>query len=439
MVDRTTVHLKNAVRHWIAAVASAPGRTIILSPFVTSPTAGTVIRDAAPSDVEIYTLFDALNFASGASSIRTLRKLAERGCHLYHLPGLHAKLVFVPETWAALGSQNLTRRGTRNKEASTILTEPRVLSKLAKQLEKWMPERVPITLDMILDMEDAVGPLSRTFRQLAKAAASLDAQVHRKAVERQERLHQVQEERAERKRSEEKARAEAVTSRLRNNIARIALISASREGRVEVKSTGQWGSSATWSLSAAAGDDWTRWHLGGKPLQLQRITRYLTLAETTGRIGWSRIAKTRITFVADAVHWTQALLIAGLECRMHCRAEWDEEKIRDGNLAVALRVPGYQGSVSLRGWFSVSDLEIWSISIEEGPRDGLVESLVRSIETDEQSVRRSLIDRLLTPFDYRHRLTGVEANKFFGPAGSRHRIRLAQVNGSPLVVVTSQT
>ena len=80
-MGNTTVHLKNSVRRWVGAIAHAQKQTIVLSPFITSPTAETVVRGADPETIEIYTVFEALNFASvsnhhpglrtGSTSMRT--------------------------------------------------------------------------------------------------------------------------------------------------------------------------------------------------------------------------------------------------------------------------------------------------------------------------------------------------------------------------------
>ena len=128
--------------------------------------------------------------------------------------------------------------------------------------------------------------------------------------------------------------------------------------------------------------------------------------------------------------------IGGIPCRIRFDAERSKDKLRNGNVTTVTRVPGQSGSVRLRAWFSVHDIDIRAVELD-GCRGGVVDSLAKSIQADGSTVKRIVIKRLLKPFDYPHRLLGVEANKFFGPVGNRHWIRLATVDGSPMLVVSS--
>ena len=103
-------------------------RVLLLSPYLTSRTAEAVLLTTLGKRCEVYTRFRTEDFATGASSIRTLGRLQEHGCTLYELPSLHAKVFLVPGLFASIGSQNLTRQGTLNKEATTVFTDPRAVA-----------------------------------------------------------------------------------------------------------------------------------------------------------------------------------------------------------------------------------------------------------------------------------------------------------------------
>jgi phosphatidylserine/phosphatidylglycerophosphate/cardiolipin synthase-like enzyme len=79
--------------------------------------------------------------------------LHERGCKLYHLPRLHAKIIISPGRFATIGSQNLTRNGVKNKEASVITFDNNEVKKIEDLLNKWIYQRRSITFEMIQQLE----------------------------------------------------------------------------------------------------------------------------------------------------------------------------------------------------------------------------------------------------------------------------------------------
>jgi phosphatidylserine/phosphatidylglycerophosphate/cardiolipin synthase-like enzyme len=105
-------------------------KLIILSPYLTSKTAEGILRESQVAECEVYTIFSVHNFISGASSLKTLKCLHERECQLYHLPRLHAKIIISPGRFATIGSQNLTRNGVKNKEASVITFDNNEVEKI---------------------------------------------------------------------------------------------------------------------------------------------------------------------------------------------------------------------------------------------------------------------------------------------------------------------
>ncbi len=123
-------YLRNISRRWNIEVKKATGKVIIVSPYLTSKTAELIVDDSDNRQYEVYTVFSVQNFASGASSLQTLKILSDRGCQLYHLCRLHAKMLLIPGNFASIGSQNLTRNGTKNKEASIAIFNPKEVAKI---------------------------------------------------------------------------------------------------------------------------------------------------------------------------------------------------------------------------------------------------------------------------------------------------------------------
>ena len=69
------VLLRSAADEARDALARAPERAIVASPFLTSPTAISIIRRADSRTAVVLTTFDVDAFLAQASSIRTVRRL----------------------------------------------------------------------------------------------------------------------------------------------------------------------------------------------------------------------------------------------------------------------------------------------------------------------------------------------------------------------------
>jgi phosphatidylserine/phosphatidylglycerophosphate/cardiolipin synthase-like enzyme len=117
-------YLSSVDRRWKKELARAKSRVVICSPYLTPKTAEAVICSADRGLCEVYTRFSVMDFAFGASSLRTIRLLREREYSVYELEGLHAKLVLVSGAFVSVGSQNLTSRGVTNREATATSTDP---------------------------------------------------------------------------------------------------------------------------------------------------------------------------------------------------------------------------------------------------------------------------------------------------------------------------
>ncbi|MEG5051668.1 MULTISPECIES: phospholipase D-like domain-containing protein [unclassified Microcoleus] len=200
-------YLKNISRRWHAEIKKLDDndKLIILSPYLTSKTAEGILRDSQVANCEVYTIFSVHNFISGGSSLKTLKKLYERGCQLYHLPRLHAKIIISPGRFATIGSQNLTRNGVKNKEASVITFDNKEVEKIELLLNKWIFQRKPITFEMIQQLELKIKDLRKKFslinRELKKEMNDLEIEfweeqrlIEEAEVKRQEEEMRQQEE-----------------------------------------------------------------------------------------------------------------------------------------------------------------------------------------------------------------------------------------------------
>ncbi len=146
------IYLRSIARRWKQEAARVPQSLTIFSPYVTSSTADTIVQCAVPANCEVHILFSADVFASGASSIETVKKLFALGCRLFHINNLHAK-IFLTDQFASIGSQNLTARGTKAREASAAFVDTDLVEHIKIKADAWKADRLPITEDMVRDLE----------------------------------------------------------------------------------------------------------------------------------------------------------------------------------------------------------------------------------------------------------------------------------------------
>lgn len=201
-------YLKSIDRRWKKEVRQATEKVIILSPYLTSETAELVLGNLELTEAcEIYTVFSVKNFVSGASSLKTLKLLYQRGYKLYHLSRLHAKMIIIPQNFVSIGSQNLTQNGVRNKEASVVICNPQEVAKIQNKLEAWISKGQPISKAMIDEIEKNLLALRRKFCSLQREFDNLENEIwnnEEKRLEEEARLAKEAEELRKRQEEERK-------------------------------------------------------------------------------------------------------------------------------------------------------------------------------------------------------------------------------------------
>lgn len=182
------IYLSSADRRWKNELKQASGRVIFCSPYLTSRTAESVICSASVEHSEIYTRFCIEDFASGSSSLRTLRRLLEKGYKIFEIPRLHAKIVLISGRFVSIGSQNLTANGVRNREATAVSTITKDVARVEASLDSWLSDRRPITLEMVTDLEFLLPPIARKYREVQtlahEAKVKIRLEIENREIER---------------------------------------------------------------------------------------------------------------------------------------------------------------------------------------------------------------------------------------------------------------
>ena len=363
----------------------------VLSPHMSPVGPPGVLLAAAPSKVVLYTLFQAENFATGASSIGCLQRLTSGGVTAYHLPGLHAKMLLIPGRLLTVGSQNLTSRGTQNLEASLLVEDQKLVIQAEKESDECMEDRLLITRDD--RRHEAKLPRVRpAFKAARDAAHELDDAVERAQGERDDELRRAEEERRRRESGDRER-----LKRLQDSISRLPV--ARRVLRATVG-----GSPSKESLLKVSRGVFTRWRLDEHIVVLNDLHRYLCIFEETaswvgqGLLYW-------ISFVERGVVHQRELLFRDFPWTLEVEGVWEEELRGVGgrprcNLNVTLR-KYLNHEVVLDCWFTVAGLEVlkyeWKLPAESQAER---EDFGMFVSENEDGIRDKITRMLAEPFTY---------------------------------------
>jgi len=390
-------------RHALAA-ATAPIK--IFSPYITgSQTFGLA---AGRAHAEVYTLFDAELFMSRASDLKQLRTLLQAGVELYFLPELHAKLVWIPGIYLSIGSQNLTSKGMRNKEATAAVLHEPWLDRVEPQLDRWVQERKPITLEMIEDMERAVAPFLGEYQKMKAKLVAADEVVAAAEAARERARQEAIERQHQETTGDRRALFARSFRRLRTSTEITAVVKEFASGSV--------------SLVAAPGYSFLRWTVDGSRVDLRTLNRYLCVVPELGRLGWARLSNTRITYVESSVRSPSTRFLG-----KKCVVEWSASQrleLTDYNLTFELSGHPDLPDFALTAWVDADHIELTS-------EEGIDEEVLSRWDEISAEIVRHLTQR----FKYGRKLTGKTADEFFyAHVGSEFRVRLARLAGHNILV-----
>jgi hypothetical protein len=414
-------HAKGVARIWRNAIADSQSIPLVFSPYLTSSTAETVLGEVGWC--EIHLLFKAELFASGASSLLTLKKLSAARHGLFHVPDLHAKVVIDEDNFVSIGSQNLTWGGTRNREITVTLGDAASARAVSELVAPWLTDRVPITDEMIADMEELVRPLKKVFARAqamaAKAQLEFDDALARRELA--ERLRAA--EAADRASRLAEMRVSLTKRRQSVDTVFLTVVQQSRGNRVH-------------SCVVETDADLTSWTVDGTFYSLQPLHRYLCILEDTGWIGWARVGRSRITYVSDAIaHDDEGLNVNGLWLTFRFYAERSIDPPYGRNVLIKL-VHCKRTICEICAWYQPGSLEVLDVmpsatSLVSVQQADAIGDWIRENRT---AFAKHLLPLFVSPFKYLANLTGAQADDFFGSEGTLVNLRLVVEQGYPVLV-----
>lgn len=405
---------KNIVPRWARVLRDAQ-RPVVLFPYLTSGVAESVLGTS--TRIDVYTRFDAELFASGGSSITTVRALVEAGHRLFDLPDLHAKLVLVPGVFASIGSQNLTRRSERNLELSAAFVKPHNVDAIEKIVATWILERQPITLAMIRDMEKRVAQLRDGYATMREKARQANMWVAARKEARQTR------------RDEKKAAHREMLLDIRRAVTN------GTESNKPVRATVSWRGTRK-TLMSARYTRLTEWQIQRHTLRLEPTKRYLCVIRDLGKLGWARVCQTRITFVAGGLGTSRSIPIQGKYFKLYFKTDVDVALRTGINLQITVRNEEGDDLCLVHTAFGLHRLQARSITRCTGGGASASEKDEASayIRAHEKAFSQAVTARMTRPFKYSAKLLGDEADEFFGELGTKFDIRVVLIGEMPILV-----
>ena len=270
-----------------------------------------------PEKCAVYTTFNAEVFQSKASDIQYLKKLKERGISLYCFRAspheLHAKILIIPGRFVSIGSQNFTRKGAHNLEASIFIEgdNPEKIEtinhvqSLMEAKSHGAHGRHIITLEMINDMIKQLKTVEKQCKERDQLLESITNSIFENENKRederkrQERLEQEQQEREkqEQARLEEHRRnwhQRGMSDVLRGS--RILNAANASNGIDCYVSLERWGRTVIKPRDAQIGMDLWKFYGDDNDTQLCYTHWYPALNARTGSFGWIKICGGRASY-----------------------------------------------------------------------------------------------------------------------------------------------
>ena len=404
---------RNPVRLWKSLTRRPKVRTDFVSVGVTSKTADSVLL--APGEVRLLTRLRVLDFVTGESDLRCLRRLVSEGVPVFHHPEVRANVVVSKDLTASLGSRGLQAASTSARHLSWATAARTTVKETQDLVDSWFADAEPVTLELIKELEEHISPKLSPLKKLARSAGEIDKKIEAGKPERE----------AKRKQQDlDQRRREAGVERFIAAADRAAAHSEVKYCYMQYLVT-NYGTSDNHTLLADESKLLT-WNLGGEQIHLAKTFRYLFVVPELGRVAWARVMETRITKVGNGVEkgW---VTIAGKLFKVGYDADWGNSR---ANVSLTLRRSvqhGLDKPVTIKGFFSIDGLEIVSI-------DGQNKDEVDFLQSHADEVSADIARDLLEAFRYQQNLVGHEIDKFLAPYHRWWKLRLGRFEGKPFIV-----
>ena len=228
------------------------------------------------------------------NQLRALKRALSDGINVLSTPRLHAKVLLIDDKFVVAGSQNFTSYGRKSKECTAAPATTMAGSRFVETLLRWRDDATSVDEGFV---DILMSTLSRRIRKHKKLLEETEADFAA-LIEQHEREKQNDMLR----RIEEMERRSRIRMSHGVAYASIEHIYGDRDDYD--------------CLMADHEYDMTRWIIGkpgGKmePYRISRLSMYPIIIPETGRMGFARIGRTRITYIRKNLKWVGRKLEVG--------------------------------------------------------------------------------------------------------------------------------
>jgi hypothetical protein len=316
----------DAYSHWLKLVEAARETICVFSPYFDHTLVRLLSRAPISADsIHVVTdLRPSVGTLDSRAQLRAIENLIKAGYHVRTLSPLHAKVLWVDENRITAGSQNFTSFGRKSREVTATPADFVNNSRLLRKLRAWLELSMEVDLETVRQLLSAI---EDSALRLKRARLDIDSKVLETLAGMELRRTDEQHPQSIGMNGDkgdpafgaafrriwtagEPAEGQASESlkRVREGLQRVSRASSVRSPvYARLKRVG--GGSDYLSLMVHGSADLARPALfgiadAGKPLKM-----YPVLLTDSGRMGFARVTKSRITYVRFGVDWNARLEI----------------------------------------------------------------------------------------------------------------------------------
>jgi len=398
----------NLKSHWKNTIENESS-VLIFSPYLTDLLLE--VCDGNESNIKaIYTKFSLNDFVTGASSIGVIRSLINLGIDLYYCNDLHAKVVLAEES-VTIGSQNCTNGSEKNFELSVIIEDKKTIEQVYWNTIKFRKKSKIITQEMMDTMDDAVSTIDFKYQEFIDDMRKIEHDLlESPAFQYQELVIN--------------------TYSLQSNIDDLtrseSVLCTFREINDEMYNTKYpiMPNDVTKSL--------LNWTFKEQEVDLVRLNRYLIVDQISGRLGWARIAKTRISFVDGEVYFKGTIQIFGQQFMLLLESrKLSYIKKNNQNIAIVLSALDDSVKIKIGGYFDLGSIS--NISLIQVTPKRSYDDIFEQLESHLDDLIADVLEKITTSFDYS--IYGVGPQQFFDEIPHYFNMKLALYNNNPFFLL----
>ncbi|SNY96871.1 phospholipase D-like domain-containing protein [Halomonas sp. hl-4] len=419
-----TYFAKDVYSIWKSRVSKAEESITVYSPYFDRLLISLLGNSQLGNEnITIVTELNPASLLEMPNQLRALKNALSNGIIVLSTPRLHAKVLLTDDKFVAIGSQNFTSYARKSKECTVIPAATMTGSSFVDTLIRWREDATSVDenfVDMLLSK------ISRHIRRHKKLLEETEAE-----FDELFKNHEEEKQNALLRRLEELERQSHIRMSQGVVYASIEHIS------------GEWDYYD--SLIADHEYDLTRWVVkkpGGntEPYRFSRLAMYPMIIAETGRMGFARIGKTRITYIRKSLNWSNRRLQVG-DYSLGVSITFPVTDTKKRNIVVRLTHP-YLGSCEAAFLFTGDAFRLIRKHYFKGnsywneQHEAFVKELDSGFFGDLDSIA-SFFRRFFTSFTYKELgLDNKNVRDYL--KGLHFRLTVIQFQGNPVLVIKKQ-